>query len=208
MAVGGEIVARQNRERGCACNPPARQRGDEKSDGRARRARILQVMNDVGMMLVQVAGLRRVTVALLGDRQRDDARGRVGEAGDQLPWFLGGDFACENRADDPVIGARAGANSEGVEAVLRSEGIARFRTAQAGPDDSPIRRAICKEVVDHHRLVGPVERANPEMNDARRDARAVIGRTPDLAGEPMQVGIRETEIAVFRAGRRDFRRLA
>ena len=68
MAVGGEIVARQNRERGCACNPPARQRGDEKSDGRARRARILQVMNDVGMMLVQIAGLRRMTVTLLGNR--------------------------------------------------------------------------------------------------------------------------------------------
>ena len=50
---------------------------------RARRVGILQVMNDVGMMLVQVAGLRRVAVALLGDRQRDDARGRVSQARDQ-----------------------------------------------------------------------------------------------------------------------------
>ena len=165
-------------------------------------------MNDVGMIFVQVAGLRRVTVALLGDRQRDDARGRVGEARDQRGGFLVGDFACENRADDPVIGARAGTNGEGVEAILRGEGIARLRTAQAGPDDSPIRGATRKEVVDHHRLVRPVERANSEMNDARRDARAVIGRTPDLAGKPIEVGSREAQIAVFRAGNVIFRRFA
>src|SRR5439155_3941610 len=99
------------------------------------------------------------------------------------------DFACENRTDDPVIGARAGANGEGVEAILRGEGITRFRTAQAGSDNSPIRRATRKEVVDHHRLMGPVERANAEMNDARRDARAVIGGTPDIAGKSVEVGV-------------------
>ena len=93
MAIGGKIVARQNGEGGDTRIPPPRQRGDEKSDGRARRVRILQVMNDVGMALVQVAGLRRVAVALLGHRQRDDARGRVGQARDQRGGLLAGDFA-------------------------------------------------------------------------------------------------------------------
>ena len=60
----------------CACVLPARERGHEKSDCRARRVGILQVVNDVGMTFVQFAGLRRMAVALLGDRQRDDARGR------------------------------------------------------------------------------------------------------------------------------------
>ena len=151
------------------------------------------------MIFVQVAGLRRVAVALLGDRQRDDTRGRVGEARDQRGGFLLGDFACEDRTDDPVIGARAGTNGKGVEAILRGERIARFRTAQAGADDSPVRRTTSKEVVDHHCLVCPVERTNPEMNDTRRDGRAVIGRASDLAGKPMQVGIREAKVAVFRA---------
>jgi hypothetical protein len=160
------------------------------------------------MMLVEIAGLRRVTIALFGDRQRHDAGGRIGQARNQLPRFLFGDFACEDRADDPVIGARAGANGEGVEAILRGEGIARVRTAQAGPDNSPIGGAICKEVVNYHRLVCAVERANSEMNDARRDARAVIGRTPDLAGEPLKAGIREPEIALFGATNRGFRRFA
>ena len=197
MAVGGEIVAGQHGEGGSARNPPARQRGHEESDRRARRVRILQVMNDVGMTLVEIAGLRRVAVALLGDRQRDDARGRIGHARDQRGGFLGGDFACENRADDPVLGARAGTNGDRVEAILRGEGIARIRTAQAGADDSPIRGATGEEVVDHDRLVRPVERADSEMNDARRDARAVIGRTADLAGKPVEAGVREAKIAVF-----------
>src|SRR6476646_6555698 len=105
------------------------------------------------MIFVQVAGLRRVTIALLGDRQRNDTRGRVGQARDQRGGFLVGDFACEYRTDDPVIGARAGANGEGVKAILRGEGIARLRTAQAGPDDSPIGGTTREEVVDHYRLV-------------------------------------------------------
>ena len=134
-------------------------------------------MNDVGMTFVEIAGLRGVTVTLLGHRQRDDARGRVGQPRNQLPGFPGGDFGGENRADDPVIGARAGANGKRVEAVLRGEGIARLRTAQAGPDDSPFRGPAGKEVVDHHRLVRPVKRADSEMNDARRDAAS--GHRPD-----------------------------
>ncbi len=88
-----------------------------------------------------------------------------------------------------MIGARAGANGKRVEAVLRGEGIARLRTAQAGPDDSPFRGPAREEVVDHHRLVRPVERADSEMNDARRDARTVIGRTPDVAGSRSRLAL-------------------
>ena len=107
-----------------------------------------------------------------------------------------------------MVGPRAGANGEGVEAVLRGEGIAGFRTAQAGPDDSPFRSATRKEVVDHHRLVRPVEGTDSEMDDARRDARAVIGRTPDLAGKSVELGVGQAKIAVFRAGNVIFRRFA
>src|ERR1044072_988 len=67
----------------------ARAGGDETADGRARRARVLQVMNDVGMLFVEIAGLRRVTIALLGHRQRDDARSRARQPRDQLLRTLG-----------------------------------------------------------------------------------------------------------------------
>src|SRR6187399_1829441 len=156
-------------------------------------------MNDVGMCFVEVAGLRRVAIALFSDRQRDDAGGRVGQSCEQRGWSLTGDFAGKNRTDDPVLGARAGTNGQGVEAILRGEGIARPRTAQTGPDDSPITGTARKEVVDHHRLVRPVERANSEVNDARRDARAIISRSPNLARKPIEVGSREAEIAVVRS---------
>src|SRR5437899_6200 len=72
----------------------------------------------------------------------------------------------------------------------------------------PIRSATRKEVVDHHRLVRPVEGTDSEMDDARRDARAVIGRTPDLAGKSVELGVGQAKIAVFRAGNVIFRRFA
>ena len=55
-------------------------------------------MNDVGMAFVEVAGLWRVAVALLGHRQRNDARGRIGQVRDQGGGILAGDFAGENGA--------------------------------------------------------------------------------------------------------------
>ena len=99
-----------------------------------------------------------------------------------------------------MIGARAGTNGESIETVLRGEGVARLRAARAGADDSPIGGAGRKQVVDHHRLVRPVERADPEVNDAGCDAGAILGRAPDLAGKPIQVGRREAETVDFRTG--------
>ena len=82
------------------------------------------------------------------------------------------------------------------------------RTPQAGADDSPIRGAAGEKIVDHDRLVCPVKRADSEMNDAGRDAGAVIGRTADLAGKPVEAGVRQAQIVLFRAGTGDFCRLA
>ena len=90
--------------------------------------------------------------------------------------ILARDLDVEDRADHPVIGACAGANGNGVETILRGEGVARLRTAQAGADDAPIRCATARQVVDDDGLMRPVERADAEMNDARRDA--ANGRRP------------------------------
>ena len=99
-----------------------------------------------------------------------------------------------------MIGARSGTDRDRIEAILRGEGIARVGTPQAGADDSPIRGAASEKIVDHDRLVCAVECADSEMNNAGRDAGAVIGRTADLAGKPVQIGIRQAQIAHFRAG--------
>ena len=168
---------------------------------------IFQIMNDIGMLLVQFAGLRRVAVALFGDRERNDPRRRIGHACDQARGVFSRHLGLEHRADDAVFGAGAGTNGNRIEVVLRGEGIARVRTPQACADDAPIRCAAGKKVVDHHRLVGPVKRADSEMNDARPDPRAVVTGAVDLAGKAVEAGIGEAQIALYRVEIRDFRRL-
>ena len=95
-------------------------------------------MNDIGMTLVELARLRRMAVALLGDRQRDDARGGIGHARDQMRGVCSRHLGLKHRADNPVFGTRARANGYRIEAILRGEGIARVATSKACTDDSPI----------------------------------------------------------------------
>ena len=141
MAVGRKIVAGENGEGRHARRPPARQCGHDESRRRSRRVGICEVMDDVGMVGVEFAGLRRVAIAFLGDRQRDDARGGIGHARDQLRGIVLRDFRLQHRADDPMLRAGAGANGDRVETILRGEGVVRVRTSKAGADDSPIRCA-------------------------------------------------------------------
>ena len=101
-----------------------------------------------------------------------------------------------------------GTNGHRIKTVLRGEGVARIRTSQAGADDSPIHGALGKKVVDHHRLVGAVERADSKVDDARFDPGAVVTGAADLAGEPIEAGVREAQIALYRVKTGDFRRLA
>jgi hypothetical protein len=96
-----------------------------------------EVVNDIGMLCVELAGLRRVAIALLGDGQRDDARGGIGHPRDQARGIGRRDKRIEHRTDNPVFGAGAGTNGQRIEAILRDEGVARVRTSQAGADDAP-----------------------------------------------------------------------
>jgi hypothetical protein len=82
-------------------------------------------MNDIGMLFVQLAGLRRVAVSLLSDGERDDPRRRIGHPRDQALGVGPGDLGSKDRADHPVLGARAGTGRHRVEAILRSEGFLR-----------------------------------------------------------------------------------
>ncbi len=93
-----------------------------------------------------------------------------------------------------MFGAGAGANGNRVEAILRREGLLRVRTSKAGADDSPIRCAGGKQVVDHDRLVRPVEGADAEVDDARRDPRSVVTGAADMAGKPIEVDVGEAQI--------------
>jgi hypothetical protein len=43
--------------------------------------------------------------------------------------------------------------------------------------------------------MGPMEGANAEMDDARRDAGPVIGRAADAVWKPVEAGVRESQIS-------------
>ena len=137
VAVGGEVVAAQHGEGRKSLRPSPRQRSHDEAGRRARRVKIVEIVHDIGMPLVEIAGLRRVAIALLGDRERDDANGGIGHPLDQCCRLFARDDAVEQRADDAMLGAFGGAHGDRVEMILRGEGVARLRTAQARADDAP-----------------------------------------------------------------------
>ena len=116
---------------------PTRQCGHDEAGRRARRVKIVEIVHDIRMALVEIAGLRRVAIAFLGDGERDDADGGIGHPLDQRCRLLARDDAVEQRADHAVLGAFGGAHGDSVEMILRGEGVARIRAAQARADDAP-----------------------------------------------------------------------
>ena len=69
-----------------------------------------------------------------------------------------------------MLGSFGRANGDGVEMVLRREGVARVPTAQARTDDAPAGRTGRKAIVDDDGLMGTMKGAEAKMHDAGRDA--------------------------------------
>ena len=78
-AIGGEVVAGNDREGADIGGAAAGERLYDQTRNRTRRARRFEVAADVGMRLVQSAGRGVVAIALLGDGERHDpdTRGSV-----------------------------------------------------------------------------------------------------------------------------------
>ncbi len=82
-----------------------------------------------------------------------------------------------------------------VEAVLAVQGIAHARIDRQQSDtaDAPVERlALVHQAVEIHRLVRPMKSADAEMDDADRDAAAVVRRAGDILRQH-----RESLIAQF-----------
>ena len=141
------------------------------------------------MPLVEIAGLRRVAIALFGYRQRDDANGRISHPLDQRGRLLARHNAVEQRADDAMLGAFSGAHGDCVKMILRGEGIARIGAARACADDAPGGATRGKAIVDDDSLVGAMKRAETKMHNAGRDARTVIGRAADGRWHLVEIGV-------------------
>src|SRR5215212_10302686 len=65
------------------------------------------------------------------------------------------------------------------------------RSARAGwrHADSPVGEAAGQDVVDEHRLVGAMEGADAEMDDAGGNGGSVVAGPPDCGGEAAEGGV-------------------
>jgi hypothetical protein len=166
VAVRRQVVARHHRERRTAGPPPAVEGLDQVADG-ARRLPGLG-----GSCLVGAAR----------DRQGDHGDARVDKRGKHRFPFLWCMQVARDRADDARLLAARPAGEDGVEAVLGRQRLVQIGPAQPDADDAPVANAARREVVEVDRLMGPVERADAQVNDTRPDGGAVIGRHRDARG--------------------------
>ena len=142
------------------------QPGGKKADGRSGAVRIRQIVQYIGMIVLQAAVARIVAITLFGHRQRDNAglrRGHGAEDGVGILWRNqdvpnGPDLACD-------IAIRSAFHRH-IEAALRGERVTCPRALQADSRDPPI------PAFRRHGLVciggneGPEKGAWPQMHDS------------------------------------------
>jgi hypothetical protein len=157
------------------------ERGGEEAEDGARIAAARQIMRHVGRVDEQAVGARVAMIALLGDGQRRDMDGGIGERRDHPLGRLGRHQRVVDRSDQVPPAGRA-ALLDDVEAVLRDERVADRRRPQRDADDAPARIARRHRVVGIDRLVRAVERAEAEMDDAAARAIAGIAERRDALG--------------------------
>jgi hypothetical protein len=161
-----------------------RERRDEQSGDAARRLRLLQIVDDVGMARIEAARRGLVAVALLGHRQRDDPRLARGEPlPDALAVFAGEEHLANAADDAPANSVRALLDRR-VQALLRHEAVADAGCAQADATDAERAARVRDRVVGEDRLVRAMERADAEMHDADAEPGRRVGRPCD-AGRQM-----------------------
>ena len=146
---------------------------------------MLEIGDDRGVALIQIAGGRIVAIALLRYRQADDANRLIRHRVENRPRRLLVHQYLADASDDPCPRAGAGALHDRVEVVLWRQGITHRRAAQADTGDAPIKRRArqSKHVVGELGLVCPMEIANAEMHNTRCQAGMVIGRTAHPVGQ-------------------------
>ncbi|CAM3697551.1 hypothetical protein TSOC111612_09585 [Tsukamurella ocularis] len=181
VPVALDVVARHDREGGdAAVAPPAQGLGDVPEDG-ARRRPLLQIVPDVRVLGVELAGGRGEVVAAFRDGEGDDAGLRRREPLDHGLGIVGAVQVVDDRPDDGGLHGPVGMlEGERVEPALRDEGVAHRRVGGPQPDaaDAPARRVRAgrEQPVDVDGLVGAMEAADAEVDDPGPHRGAVVVR--------------------------------
>ena len=149
-----------------------------------------QVVRNVWVVGDERARRRVDVIPALGDGQRHDAQGRVGQQLQHLGRLLGREQVVELGADDAHTRVSLGRRDrERIQTVLGPELIgllpAPFAAGKADTDDAPIALIRQSETpIDVERLMRAVEIAHAEMGDTALELGSVIGRRRDIRWQP------------------------
>ena len=125
-------------------------------------------------------------IAALGDGQRDDADRRIGHRLEDRGLTVLDGNETGHRADHPGAVAARVHFHHGIEAVLLHQrgallGVVFHHTRA---EDAPVvRTAKRDQIVEIDGLMGAVEVAHADMQDARADSGGVIARLRDRSGK-------------------------
>ena len=188
-AVVGKVVAAERREEGQPGRAAAAQSLDHEARRRARRARMGEVVQHVGVALVEFAGRGRMAIALLGDGEGDDEGLRSAHGLEQALRRFRGHEEARDGADDLQAFTRGIPHRETVEPVLGCQGIAGFGRAQGRAEDAPAPVPVRQHGVCIGGHMGAVEGADAEMDDAGGQGGAVVGGAGDRRGQAVERGV-------------------
>ena len=168
--------------------PSTRLRGDgfdQQADHAAWSVRMVQVVTYVDVALVEQAAGGVAAIGLFGHSEADDRGRRCAKRIHQRRRLLRPHQHLADAADDgdTLLGA---ALVQRIETVLRLQGIACVRTAQARRGDAPAQIPGRQHRISVDGLVGAVKGADAEMHDAASQRRTVVARADDAGGQKRQ----------------------
>ncbi len=194
VPVGREVVEADDGHRRPAVVAPVASGENEMAGKRPGLVRVRHVVDDVGQRGVEASGRRVPAVSLLGHRHRDERHRRERRA--QFGRLGRGVEDGVYRADHPGSHVVAVDDAERVEPVLRLERALGVVVVERHADDAEIVMAGGEQIVDVNGEVGPSERAEAEVDDARADRRSVVARLG---------GVDETDRRISQSGHRSLR---
>ena len=120
--------------------------------------------------------LARRRVARAGDGQGDQAGPLVSQRVQHRAGVVRGEEVVGDHAHHPGLVGLGPSDHHGVEVVLLTQHLPHLRAVQSDAHHTPVGGdAASPEVVEEHRLVGPVETADADVDDGRRELGAVVG---------------------------------
>ena len=186
FAVVAQVVARHDGEGFRSRRTSPRQGFGDETEHRAWITVAGQVVRNVGMVGEEHTRFRVDVIAALCDRQRHDAKGRIGQQLEYLGRLLRREQVVELSTDDAHTRIAVGrCDRERIQTVLRPELIGLlpppFAAGKADTDDAPIALVRqSKTPIDVERLMRAVEVADTEMGDTAFEVGSVVGRRGDV----------------------------